>query len=63
MLPCDCIFSPATMRLHHLVERGNSVSLLELDDILAYFVDDSRDVVSLVSVVATGEPFCGLLVS
>lgn len=51
------------MRLHHLVERGNSVSLLELDDILAYFVDDSRDVVSLVSVVATGEPFCGLLVS
>lgn len=51
------------MRLHHLVERGNTVSLLELDDILAYFVDDTRDIVSLVGVVATGEPFCGLSVS
>lgn len=51
------------MRLHHLVERGNTVSLLELYDILAYCVDDARDVVALVSVVASGEPFCGLLVS
>ena len=54
VLPCDSILGVRTTRREHLVESSNTVTLLELYDILADFVDDAGDVVALVGVVEIG---------
>lgn len=45
------------------MEGGYSVSLLELDNILADLVDDPGNIIALVNVVGVRKPFCGLPVS
>lgn len=63
MFPSNSILGVATIGRHHLVESRNTVSLLELNYIVANFVNNTRDVVSLVGVIAIGNPFCGIDVS
>jgi hypothetical protein len=54
VLPSDGVLGVRATRLEHLVESGNAVTLLELYDILADFVDDAGDVIALVGVVVIG---------
>jgi len=51
VLPSDSILGVGTTSRHHLVESSNAIALLELYDILTDFMDDTRDVVSLIGVV------------
>jgi hypothetical protein len=54
VLPSDSVLGVRATRLEHLVESGNAVTLLELYDIFADFVDDAGDVIALVGVVVIG---------
>lgn len=57
VLPGNGIFGVAATGLQHLVEGHDSVAFLELDDILADFMDDAGDVIALVGVVGVRQPF------
>jgi hypothetical protein len=56
VLPCDSILGVRTTRREHLVESSNTVTLLELYDILADFVDNAGNVVTRVAVVEILQP-------
>jgi len=56
VLPSDSILGVRTTGCHHLVESSNAVTLLELDNVLADFVDDAGDVVTLVGVIEFRQP-------
>ena len=63
VLPSDGVLGVRPSRREHLVESGNTVTLLEFYDILADFVDDAGDVVALVGIVEIGQPSWSLLFS
>lgn len=44
-----------------LVERGNTVTGLEIEDILSHCLYDTRDVVTMVERLGVGGPIFGLL--
>ena len=57
MCPCHSVLSIATMRLQHLMERRDSVSLLELGDTFSHLMDSASNVVALVAWRGVGHPF------
>lgn len=57
MCPRYRVLGIAAMRLHHLMERSNSVALFELGNALADLVDEACNVVALVCRWDVGHPF------
>jgi hypothetical protein len=61
VLPSNSVLSVTPPFGKHFMESRNTVTLLELYNIVTDLVDDARDIVALVGVVVIGEPACGLV--
>lgn len=57
MSPAEAVLSIAATRGHHLVKSNDSVAGLELGNIVADFMDNTRDVIALINGLLVWHPF------